>query len=500
MKNLHKILYLVPLAFAFSCEPEFDDLPAPTGGSADFTNYVAVGNSLTAGFQSSALRRVRQENSFPAILATQFKEIGGGEFKQPLLDPGVGIGSTLNAESELSYQTDCRGETSLAPVPSASQGQIDQFNFPASMIGANGPFNNVAVPGAKSYHLVAQGYGDPSGVQAGTANPFYARFVNIQNTQEPVINQAVAANPTFFSLWIGNNDVLGYALNGGEGQDHNETNNTNPATYGNADITNNNTFANIYSQLVGALTSNGIKGVVANIPDITSIPHFTTIPTSTTPLRQGQADTLNFIYASYNADLDSAVANGQINQPQANKRKISFSAGVNPWVIIDTDLNGFVRQTATGGTWPAMRQMRSGELLTLTTPQNSLKCEGMGTATPMGPNPIPAQYVLTRNEIKSINDAVASYNATIKQLADANGLAFVDANAILKEMESGLSFNGVTYSTEFVSGGAFSLDGVHPNTVGYAIIANAHIDAINSKYGSSIPKVDVNQYEGIVFP
>jgi len=198
---------------------------------------------------------------------------------------------------------------------------------------------------------------------------------------------------------------------------------------------------------------------------------------------------LNFIYASYNADLDSAVANGQINQPQANKRKISFSAGVNPWVIIDTDLNGFVRQTATGGTWPAMRQMRSGELLTLTTPQNSLKCEGMGTATPMGPNPIPAQYVLTRNEIKSINDAVASYNATIKQLADANGLAFVDANAILKEMESGLSFNGVTYSTEFVSGGAFSLDGVHPNTVGYAIIANAHIDAINSKYGSSIPKV-----------
>ncbi|MEQ8910515.1 MAG: G-D-S-L family lipolytic protein [Vicingaceae bacterium] len=475
MKTLKNILYILPLSLAIACAPEFDeDIPSGDPGSADFTNYVAVGNSLTAGYQSSALRRKRQENSFPAILAEQMKLAGGGEFKQPLLDAGVGIGNTLNAELALGYTMDCKNERSLGPVPSAPQGQIDQF-APA-IIGAtvaNGPYNNVGVPGAKSFHLAFSGY--------DTLNPFYQRFA-IPN--EPVINHAVRANPTFFSLWIGNNDVLGYALAGGSSDA----------------VTPNTQFNQVYTGLITALTTNGAKGVVANIPNITSIPHFTTIPTSTPSLRQGQADTLNFIYASYNADLDSAVAKGQINQPQANKRKIFFTAGANPWVIIDTDLNGFVTKTA-GGTWPPMRQMNSGELLTLTTPQNSLKCDGMGTASPLtGPNPIPAQYALTRNEIKSINDAVTSYNITIKQLADANGLAFVDANAILEEMEKGLSFNGVTYSTEFVSGGAFSLDGVHPNTVGYAIIANAHIDAINSKYGASLQKVNVNNYEGIVFP
>ncbi len=494
MKNLKNLIYIAPLVFAIGCAPEFeDDIPAPSAGSADFSTYVSVGNSLTAGFQSNALRRVRQENSFPAILAGQLKLAGGGEFKQPLLDEGVGIGSSLNAEFGLDYSVDCLGETSLGPAPIASQGQIDQFNFPAAMIGASGPFNNVGVPGAKSYHLAAPGYGDPAGVLQGTANPYYARFVNPQNLQEPVINQAVAVNASFFSLWIGNNDILGYATSGGIGQDHNKTMNIDPTTYGSADITNNNVFANVYNQLIGGLTANGATGVITNIPNITSIPYFTTIPTQTPDLRQGQADSLNAAYAGYNALVDLALAQSRIGQNEANLRKVNFSAGANGWIVIDSDL-ALITDTS-GNPLPKMRQLKPGELLTLTTPSDSLKCFGMGTSSP-----IPEQYVLTRNEINSIQSAIYSYNSTIEKAANDFGLAFVDANAILKEMESGISFNGVTYSTDFVTGGAFSLDGVHPNTVGYAIIANAHIDAINEKYGANIPRVSVDAYEGIVFP
>ena len=74
MKNLKNLLYIIPLGLAVSCAPEFEDEITFTNGQADFTTYVAVGNSLTAGFQSGALRKVRQENSFPAILAAQFAE------------------------------------------------------------------------------------------------------------------------------------------------------------------------------------------------------------------------------------------------------------------------------------------------------------------------------------------------------------------------------------------------------------------------------------------
>ena len=52
----------------------------------------------------------------------------------------------------------------------------------------------------------------------------------------------------------------------------------------------------------------------------------------------------------------------------------------------------------------------------------------------------------------------------------------------------------------FITGGAFSLDGVHPNGRGYALIANEFIKAINAKFGSTIPYVDVTAHPGIIFP
>ncbi len=67
-------------------------------------------------------------------------------------------------------------------------------------------------------------------------------------TATTVLADAVAQNPTFFSLWIGGNDVLGYATSGGDGL--NQTGNLNPATYGGNDITDPNVFASVYSTLV----------------------------------------------------------------------------------------------------------------------------------------------------------------------------------------------------------------------------------------------------------
>ena len=276
-----KLLYILPLAALVACEPEFDDVDF-NGGSADFTTTVAIGNSLTAGFQSNALRRDKQEVSFPAMIAGQLKQVGGGEFKQPLLDDGVGVGSTGNAEFGIFLKADCQGTVGPSPGPIAAAGQIDQFNFldQTKFIGAAGPYNNIGIPGAKSFHLVAAGYGNPTGINptnpaASTANPYYVRFADPTNFDETVIEAAVRANPTFFTLFIGSNDVLSYATSGGSGVD--QTGNPDPTTYGGNDITDPTAFAGVYTQIVNALTANGAKGAVATIPDVTSIPFFTTV-------------------------------------------------------------------------------------------------------------------------------------------------------------------------------------------------------------------------------
>ena len=65
---------------------------------------------------------------------------------------------------------------------------------------------------------------------------------------------------------------------------------------------------------------------------------------------------------------------------------------------------------------------------------------------------------------------------------------------------SGIQFDGVKYTATFVTGGTFSLDGVHLTGRGYALIANEFIKAINTTYKSTLPMVNVNSYSGVKFP
>ena len=112
----------------------------------------------------------------------------------------------------------------------------------------------------------------------------------------------MAQNPTFFSLWIGNNDILSYATSGGSGND--QAGNLNPATYGPNDITDPMVFGGVYDQLLQSLTASGAQGVVANLPDVTSIPYFTTVPFApldpTNPDFGPQIPTLNGAFAGLN--------------------------------------------------------------------------------------------------------------------------------------------------------------------------------------------------------
>lgn len=237
MKNILKYTFAV-LAVGFaSCEPEFDTPVTDDGfyssGTANLSNYVAVGNSLTAGYADGALYITGQKNSYPNIMAEQFAFVGGGEFTQPLMNDNLGgllLGGTQITENRFVLAVDANGNP--GPVRLEGTPTTDVSNK------LSGSFNNMGVPGAKSFHLVAPGYGNVAGVPTGSANPYFARFASSENAT--VVGDAAAQNPTFFSLWIGNNDILGYATSGGSGVD--QTGNFDPASYGPNDITDPNVF------------------------------------------------------------------------------------------------------------------------------------------------------------------------------------------------------------------------------------------------------------------
>lgn len=470
------LLYILPIAALTACEPEIDELDF-SPGSADFTTVVAVGNSLTAGFQSNALSAEGQENSLPNMIATQMQEVGGGTFTQPLI-PGVpgqnGVGLNAAVPAPFVLPQLVLRNTATGPSPQLASAPYDGSAFFAS-IGANGPFNNVGVPGARVTHLNFQGYGSSQG------NPYFARFAS--NAGETMLQAAMRNNPTFFELWIGNNDVLGYSTTGGdEGGDA---------------ITAVGTFSALYKAALDSLTKNGAKGVVANVPYVTSIPYFTTVGWNALVLTQAQADGLNGAFAAYNGALDSPQIAGQINDAdEVASRKLSFKAGANGFLFLDTDLTTAFTDT-TGTQLPKWRQLKGGELITLTISQDDLRNNGLGSVNLATgtPNPITGEFVLDADEVAEVRSTVDQYNTIIKNEAGARGLAFVDANARLQELSTtGIVADGISFSSDFITGGAFSLDGVHPATRGYAIIANDFISSINATYGSNIPKVNIGSY------
>ncbi|MCR8667044.1 G-D-S-L family lipolytic protein [Aestuariibaculum sp. M13] len=470
-------------------------LPALTSGTADFSTYVSLGNSLTAGYTDNALFIAAQENSIPNILASKFALAGGGEFKQPLMNDnygGLAYGGTRIAEPRLVFNGS--GPASLESV-------IGSINVSTDLALNNptGPFNNMGVPGAKSYHLLYDGLGNPSGLLTDpmTANPYFVRMAS--STSATVLGDAMAQSPTFFSLWIGNNDVLGYALSGGDG--------SSPITPLDGAI--GVGFTQTYGAIIATLTSQGAKGVVANIPDVISIPHFTTVPHNPIPLDAATAAYLNSTsaYGAYNAGIVQAfaylVGNGLMTQDAADaeiaKRTITFEAGTtNAVVIMDeylTDLTGLNPALV------SMRQATADDLLVLTAstfigteavPGNPQTVNGVAI-------PLADKWVLTPEEQEEISTATSTFNAIIDNVRQQAGLAMVDTNSILNQLANGGVTSGdYTLTSNLVVGGAFSLDGVHLTARGYAYLANEFMKAIDATYNSNFVDsgqlVDIGNY------
>ena len=495
-----------------------DGLPL-TSGSANFSKYVALGNSLTSGFSDGALFKKGQEGAYTNIMAQQFKLVGGGEFKIPYTNDNIG-GLLFGGQPNIAFGPRLYFNTTVSPThPSSTVDPVSGTPTTEVMnpaVAAAGPYNNTGVPGAKSFHLLSPTYGAPAGLANGTANPYYVRFA--PNGTTSVLAYAMSQTPTFFSLWIGNNDVLGYATTGGDG-----TNPITPAS-GAAGVG----FDGTYAALVTTLTSGGAKGVVANIPYVTSIPFFKTVPynpLTASAIGKGNAAVGTATISALNAQLYGPLKQALTAFGAGSRINLLSTTVANPLLIKDESLTNLSAQLTAaftptlgaqtaafyGNVFGQARQATKTDLVLLTT-QSAIgtaptaENSGIGVAPPAPLNnfgityPLQDKYVLIPTEVAELEVATNAFNATIKAIAESKGLAFVDANAIMKQIDQGgISANSFTMASTFVTGGTFSLDGVHPSPRGYAFIANKFIEAINAKYGSNLKGVNVGNYP-ILYP
>ncbi len=455
---MKKIYIIGALACLFSaCKPSVNVTVPPTAGDATFTSYLAIGNSLTAGYADNSLYVTGQLNSYPNRLFEQFATIGDrgakGKFYQPLLTGDMGYPGPRKV---VGLVGSCLGDTSLGaidlPYFSASGDDAKAYVSP----GPNHEINNIGVPGIRVADYAVPTYGN--------LNPYAKRFYH-DLTSTPLEELQFRVNnihPTFVTIWLGANDVLGFATSGGQGDG---SGNASPA-FGNFYATNAVTptavFKKYYDTVVGMAIGVGARGALINIPDITSIPFFTTIPSNGLYIsRQSLADSLNAAYG--------------------HSKDYAFHLGYNQFVVKDHLGN--------------IRQSVPGELILLTTPLDSITCAAWGSF-----RAIPEQYVITTEELQQIKSATTRFNDIIANAALRNNLALVDMYSYMGTLKSGIVYNGIKYNASYISGSAFSLDGVHLTPRGYAIVANKIIESINAKYHSTITAIDVNKYNGILFP
>lgn len=464
MKKFNKIFTLALLAgvILFTACEDRTDLTAPgkpSTGSADFTTMVSIGNSLTAGFESNALYESAQEYGYTNQIAKQV----GANFVQPLIsDPGIA------GRLEISNVVIENGGIKTVVINSnANLGTPLNSTYAA-------PFNNLGIPGAILYDLIDTT--DFAAKSAARNNPFFQIVLRNQAFGKSVVQQALKLNPTFVTLWIGNNDVLGYATSGGtKGTDATFSKPTEAAVFG---------F--LYNSVATALTdpTGKRKVVTATIPDVSAIPFFTTVGPQVG-------------YAISQAKLLNPAIMGLFYQ----KTGETIASGL---ATPEDLLSNKVLVTLTSSSYAALIGQATDKFYT----DNNIPIPaGIDVTKPFGlhpQNPWPNAFILDLDEQAIVSAAVSAFNTTINTVASANGWGVVDVNKIFKDIKTRETttgptyFDGVPFSTKFLSGNLFSLDGVHPSNQGYAVIANEFIKVINTKFNASIPLVNVSTIPGSI--
>ncbi len=391
--------------------------PAPPSGGELFAHYVSMGNSITAGFQSAGINDSTQRESYAVLFAGQ----AGAPFVIPDLQ-GRGCPPPF---------------TNNVTQARVGGGTAASCDLRAASPEAPPYVQNVAVPGARVLELLTN-FGMP--VSASNALTFF--FLGGKTQVEAM----QAQNPTFVSLWIGNNDVLGSLTS--------LSNPGNPAL-----VTPETAFESEYGEIVDSIASEGASAVLFSVADVAVIPYaskgsiYWCLKTGLCP-----GIPLNPLFpVNLNVDISCAPA-------AAVPTSVGDTTSI-PWPI--------------GLSKAQQALMDPGSVVTIDCTNDN--------------------EVVTGAELAGLHAAVAGYNAYIQQQATSHGWAYVDINANLAALAQLIPpFPDITAALSnplnpgpVTFGPLFSLDGVHPTALAHEYVANAMIAAVNSTYGTTIPAITI---------
>jgi lysophospholipase L1-like esterase len=417
-------------------------LLAASPAAAQFDKYVALGDSLTAGFQSNCLVQRNQVNSYPAQIA---RALGISDFEQPLVQE-IPLTNPLVGNP-------CLGPTFVPPA-SITVVPVSQMGPPLNATLPR-PYDNLGMPGANVADLTQLTHGDPNGSSIERIAALVLRnvtgspFDGLSAVDEADILIASAPNPPLVTLWIGNNDVLGAATSG--------------VVVDGVTLTPVDVFTASYQAILDAIPPN-VTLVKANIPDVTAIPFTTTIP--------------------------PVVVDPTTRQP------VTVGGQLVPLLGAGDDVFPCTPTPPDQGC-----PLPAGTLVTL--PAAALLAQGVGIPVALGGTGLPLPHgrfvppsmvvpgvLLYPDEVSLLQDRVNAYNDVIAGLAPSAVL--VDIHGFFGDVVvHGYEVGGITLTPSFLTGGIFSYDGVHPSTIGYAVVADQFIQAINAQVGTDIPRPDL---------
>lgn len=403
------IALTLPLAAACRSDDGPIDPPDLSNNHGIFARYIAVGTSISAGFQSGGINASTQALAFPVLIAQK----AGANFTYPAFQ-GRGCPAPLIRNAP------------PARLGGQGEGSCDLRASPAPAY-----LNNLAVPGIEVLDVFSN-----------TATPLstFEKLTTFILGGRTEVQALMASDPTFVTVEIGANDVLGGLLAS-----------DNP---GNPDsITPTDVFAARYIQLLDSVEKTGAKVVLISVPDVTSLPYASTGSAYWCIKNQPACGITTPVPLPLTFTVSNNCAPAASGIPGVKGDSILV-----PWVI------GIAR--------------------VLEAAQGAVRALDCSVDTD----------VVTPDEYKNLRDITAADNVVVHDEAVARGWGYVDGNAIFAELQG----TGAIPPFPDLSGAAtgivgfgpyISLDGFHPMPPAHRVIADSVIAVTNRTYGTSIPLV-----------
>jgi lysophospholipase L1-like esterase len=502
-KHLSRPLAVLALAALAACGGSTGATPGapkPVVTPAGGTQLVGIGDSLTAGYQSSGFLGATgaqsplsaypgfaippgQENGWWALVYQQLTGATTASLFNPATSP-----LPLIAAPGLADQLVINKTSIFASVQSA----CDPFNdsafsptlFAATRMDPTAQNTDLAIPGATMHEALTMtgpetgppntptcGYkaiaGDPTsgGLQSlvsGESELYYPVLGSYRNSSAKVtqLSVAVALRPKLATVWLGPNDVLKFAFAGG-----NAAASDTPTQ-----------MASDLTTIVKSLTATGSKVLVADLPNVLTTPQF---------FPQGPR-----LIADLTTLLEPGL--GSIPAAEATATAISNYIGTQYGVTA----GGYLTET---GFLAIVGNCQASPATCLTPPLD-----------PSGPGSGLGAAYLTPALAASVQQLNTAYNQAIDGVATGSGanVALVPITQIFTALAPSTTVPGSAPNLSTVvagapsgsllfGGGLTGWDGLHPSNLGYAVIANVFIQTADQSLGMTIPPLSNTQLAAI---